>query len=754
MRATIDAALPDTANILNVTYTPDGQGGYTDNWGTASVSVPCRLAFERGLETIAGGGLQPFAGLVLTMPYNTALTTANRVEQGGVLYDVKSVDTGKSNNLCVRAQVGKIGIVSTVYVPPVVTLAALRDIFTTELPRHEINGTMSEPGHGKRFVKDIEWVINLIEGRLRGGGQPLSAVWGDGRIYWTDDAAAGFTRLTGRTLVGLIVPEDTITTCDIAFGWDIATNTADPRTVGHGWLIENGGQLMVINPGVKTTIEGTTRNIRPIQYLVMIALNDVGAYTLISSLAAYIGTGSTDPLGIPAYPSARLLWSDYGGTTTPLYPYMSSLSTLGYPNGNSLEDIRIIDVSTWTAADFLATAADRFTRDDSTTSAGPGWTAVAGTWGISSNQAYVAADEAAGNLDYMFRDGGNADGLFTFRVKMPASGASMCHCILRAAAGVKFISAAINLGTSSLKIEVWDGGPNPAHEVASVAYTWVNGSTYDITVMAYGNQYAVWVDGVLKIGWTADAGSHFLTATGVGYGVRGRNIIATWAAHRFDNIAAYPHTLTIPTDLTTGKVPDILTGGSTLASDTFTDTDAVRLNAHTAESGGAWTEHTGTWTVQTNRASCACAAGENFATQDIGSVDAEVTADCITPGTFATDYLTSGVTVRYVDANNYIAVKFIMAVGSPNQDEIEIHELIDGAGGVVKKINLANFYAVGTTYSLKVQCKDDLIQVILDGKPRLSYYTQSGSPMGTRFGLNRNNQDDGVVFDNWTVKAL
>ena len=124
MRATIDAAFPDLANILNVTYTPDGQGGYTDNWGTALVSVPCRLAFERGLETIAGGGLQPFAGLVLTMPYNTALTTANRVEQGGVLYDVKSVDTGKSNNLCVRAQVGKIGIVSVAVPIPTAPIIA------------------------------------------------------------------------------------------------------------------------------------------------------------------------------------------------------------------------------------------------------------------------------------------------------------------------------------------------------------------------------------------------------------------------------------------------------------------------------------------------------------------------------------------------------------------------------------------------------------------------------------------------------
>jgi len=47
-----------------------------------------------------------------------------------------------------------------------------------------------------------------------------------------------------------------------------------------------------------------------------------------------------------------------------------------------------------------------------------------------------------------------------------------------------------------------------------------------------------------------------------------------------------------------------------------------------------------------------------------------------------------------------------------------------------------------------------LVQVFLDGVPRLSYYTPVGSPQGTRFGLVRNNIDDGVVFDNWVAKAL
>jgi hypothetical protein len=73
---------------------------------------------------------------------------------------------------------------------------------------------------------------------------------------------------------------------------------------------------------------------------------------------------------------------------------------------------------------------------------------------------------------------------------------------------------------------------------------------------------------------------------------------------------------------------------------------------------------------------------------------------------------------------------------------------------VVKKVNIANYYVVGTTYTLKVQCKDDLIAVFLDGKPLLCYYAQSGSPVGTRFGLVQNNLDDGAVFDNWLVKAL
>jgi hypothetical protein len=74
----------------------------------------------------------------------------------------------------------------------------------------------------------------------------------------------------------------------------------------------------------------------------------------------------------------------------------------------------------------------------------------------------------------------------------------------------------------------------------------------------------------------------------------------------------------------------------------------------------------------------------------------------------------------------------------------------------VHKVVLGNqtTVTVNTTYNLKMQCKGDLFQIFLDGKPRISYYTQVGSPLGTKFGLYRLNSDDGSVFDNWLVKAL
>jgi head-tail adaptor len=88
MREAIEDLLPDTCNLLAVSESADGQGGFSQTWGTASSSVACRLDVVTGREQMAGGALQPFIRTMLSLPYNTTITDAYRVEHGGITYAV------------------------------------------------------------------------------------------------------------------------------------------------------------------------------------------------------------------------------------------------------------------------------------------------------------------------------------------------------------------------------------------------------------------------------------------------------------------------------------------------------------------------------------------------------------------------------------------------------------------------------------------------------------------------------------------
>jgi head-tail adaptor len=106
IQADIEAtSLPDTCTILSVTQVSDGQGGFTDTWGTVSASVPCRLDPVRGQEQQVGGAVQPFHTYVLSLEYGAAITAAYRVVVNSQTFNVRSVDTGKSWSGQVRAYV-------------------------------------------------------------------------------------------------------------------------------------------------------------------------------------------------------------------------------------------------------------------------------------------------------------------------------------------------------------------------------------------------------------------------------------------------------------------------------------------------------------------------------------------------------------------------------------------------------------------------------------------------------------------------
>ena len=100
MRETIAELLPDTCNTLTVTRIADGMGGVTETWGTAGTAVACRVDMEQGMmagrEILTADALRPYTKYILSIPYDTTITTDYRIEHSGATYAVTSVNTEQS----------------------------------------------------------------------------------------------------------------------------------------------------------------------------------------------------------------------------------------------------------------------------------------------------------------------------------------------------------------------------------------------------------------------------------------------------------------------------------------------------------------------------------------------------------------------------------------------------------------------------------------------------------------------------------
>lgn len=109
MRDELEAvSLPDTCDILTVSYTSNSRGGMVETLGTSDTGVACRVdPYRQGFEIVMAGAVQPFNRWTLTVPYDTTLTTANRISYDGNTYNVLAVDAG-SWNLNKRAVLEKI----------------------------------------------------------------------------------------------------------------------------------------------------------------------------------------------------------------------------------------------------------------------------------------------------------------------------------------------------------------------------------------------------------------------------------------------------------------------------------------------------------------------------------------------------------------------------------------------------------------------------------------------------------------------
>lgn len=110
MRATQAAALPDTCTVKKRTLTSDSAGGYTETWAARASNVACRLAPVRSsadTERLAGDAFRGRSLWQLTMAAGQVIEHTDRVESGGVTYDVVAVQSGGAWATATRALIAR-----------------------------------------------------------------------------------------------------------------------------------------------------------------------------------------------------------------------------------------------------------------------------------------------------------------------------------------------------------------------------------------------------------------------------------------------------------------------------------------------------------------------------------------------------------------------------------------------------------------------------------------------------------------------
>lgn len=669
----------------------------------------------------------------------------------------------------------------------------LRDQFTAEIAAGSLDGTYTTPELGLRDVTDVETVIFTDDGRLRGGGQ-LTPVWGESRVIWTHADSSGIVRAAGRALAAVLLPEDHTAAANFAFGFASAVG-AGPHDDGFGVAMDDGGEVEIVLSPATFTLWATDSNILSMQYLIVLVLNDVGGAILISTFGNDDRTIRRTSFSVPQYPQARLLWLDHAGTTDPLFPSIAYEGEIagGYPNGNSLEDMRVLDVAAWAGADGLADFADRFTRADSALEIGNSWTAQSGTWGITGNTAYLAAVGANG--DYFATHGTGAsdgDGVFQWLVTMPDvevpafllvyryQDANNYFAIRNATAAGAYLRTRLSL------IKVVAGVTTNIGTLAVA--DWAAGTTYRFAAYVEGGRHVIVYDNTVNSFLDFSGHDDLDTVATMGVGINANGTAGRYgvAGTKFDNVGCWPHLVTLPSEFSDGKVPAVLTPGAIISSDDLSGTAGNPVAGTTDDQGHTWAMDaaTGNTWVFTADGTVSPGVPEDIDPDvyryshllvDLGVTDAEISVDLHVPTlaqfTEPTDpiidpdhdpvragidgYRNSmlvGLVGRYENATAMTGIHAHRVHYTPYTNEAE---MFSGAN-VPHKSQLGDYYEPGTTIRLKMQFKGDEIFCFCDDVPTVSYYRALATDgYGTKFGLRVAYRGMRYVeFSNWEARAL
>lgn len=638
-----------------------------------------------------------------------------RVAADGAAYRLVTGDTNSAGSVLswggvpFRVTSGG-GLLISDTTPPITYL--FRDRFTPDDPTPLNNPRAGLVGQWAVTDSATPTVLFTQDGYLSqekpGGGYGIGNVlgWTAAALVGKDGSGNPFARTQGRAFTILIDPEDRHSTMSVH--WQAGASAATPDTAAEiGWVSEDGYLAIVAN-GQRIYVAKIGNQhgvIRPMLYLLTIVLQASGGYVLLSTWKNDPGSSgnSCDPVGIPAFPSARIVWAEQYGTTTPVYPVLNFNTLYNYPGGNRIKEANVIDIvsnSLWTAQNGLAAVYDTFNRADSTSALGGGWTVDSGTWGISSNQAYQPGTPG---FCRAWR-AGVADGVVEVDLTVGAS--KNIGVIVRRVDASNFMRVWLN-GGNQIAMQFWIAGAFHSNFL-STGYTFTVGQTYRLRVAFQGGWYQVWINGVVILQWTQDVNNRLNTGTGVGpYSVN------DGGASRWDNFVCWPHTVALPSELQQTPIP-ILTAGSTVASDDFNQSNGTNVTAYTPPLGGPWSAVGGTWTIQGNKLTSSIAAGvDSYITQTLGVGAFELSVDITQPSPLGA-YVFAGLAF-VTDATNWAMVRLADdVVGQPNDHEIEIVIMVAGQAKIVHKVQFGIAYPAGSTHNLKARIYQGRLYILFD----------------------------------------
>ena len=108
LRADIEKMFTDTCVVKRKTKVSNGAGGSMESWSDAA-SYPCRIApAKSGDETTIGGAVKSVKPVVVILPYDADVTTADRLAISGATYEVTAL-VPRTTRISLQVEAVRIG---------------------------------------------------------------------------------------------------------------------------------------------------------------------------------------------------------------------------------------------------------------------------------------------------------------------------------------------------------------------------------------------------------------------------------------------------------------------------------------------------------------------------------------------------------------------------------------------------------------------------------------------------------------------